>query len=206
MAKKLYFENQLKSVTNNPKETWNVLRKLLPKKKCDTTPSTLKFNGAVISDKNSNANSPMQEINTGVPQGSVLGPILFLLYINDLCNALLCKPRLFADDTLSLYSSDNPNKLEALCNNELLLVKLWMDANKLKINTSKSQAIIINYKLRSPRCDIQLQYNSNYIQFSAKIRYLGVVTDHKLSFLPHIQNLEAKVSRNIGILVKSSIT
>ena len=51
-AKKLYFENQLKSVTNNPNETWNILRELLPKKKCDTTPSTLKFNDAVISDKN----------------------------------------------------------------------------------------------------------------------------------------------------------
>ena len=148
------------------------------------------------------ANSPMQEIKSGVPQGSVLGPILFLLYINDLSNALLCKPRLFADDTLLLYSSDNLNKLEALCNNELLLVKRWMDANKLKINTSKSQAIIINYKLRSPRCDIQLRYNSNCIQSSAKIKYLGVVIDHKLSFLPHIQNLEAKVSRNIGILFK----
>ena len=70
------------------------------------------------------ANSPMQEIKSGVPQGSVLGPILFLLYINDLSNALLCKPRLFADDTLLLYSSDNLNKLEALCNNEILLVML----------------------------------------------------------------------------------
>ena len=105
-------------------------------------------------------NSPIHEIKSGVPQGSVLGPILFLLYINDLSNALLCKPRLFADDTLLLYSSNNLNKLEALRNNELLLVKLWMDANKLKINTSKSQAIIINYKLRSPRCDItQIVFN-----------------------------------------------
>ena len=144
----------------------------------------------------------MHEIKSGVPQGSVLGPILFLLYINDLSNALLCKPRLFADDTLLLYSSDNLNKLEALCNNELLLVKRWIDANKLKINTSKSQAIIINYKLRSPRCDIQLRYNSNCIQSSAKIKHFGVVIDHNLSFLPHIQNLEAKVSRNIGILFK----
>ena len=104
--------------------------------------------------------------------------------------------------TIVIFLWYNLNKLEALCNNELLLVKLWMDANKLKINTSKYQAIIINYKLRSPRCDIQLRHNSNYIQPSAKIRYLGVVIDHKLSFLPHIRNLEAKVSRNIGILFK----
>ena len=148
------------------------------------------------------ANSPMQEIKSGAPQGSVLRPILFLLYINDLSNTLLCKSRLFADDTLLLYSCDNLNKLEASCDNELLLGKLWIDANKLKINTSKSQAIIINYKLRSPRYDNQLQYNSNYIQSSAKIRYLGVIIDHKLTFLPHIQNSEAKVSGNIGILFK----
>ena len=51
-AKQLYFENQLKSVTNNPKKTWNILRELLPKKECDTTPSTLKFDDADISDKN----------------------------------------------------------------------------------------------------------------------------------------------------------
>ena len=66
----------------------------------------------------------MQEIKLGVPQGSVLGPIFFLVYIIDLSNALLRKLRLFADDTLLLYSSDNLNKLEALCINELLLVKL----------------------------------------------------------------------------------
>ena len=52
-----------------------------------------------------NTISSLQEIKTGVPQGSVLGPILFLLYINDLHNVLLCNPRLFADDTLLLYSS-----------------------------------------------------------------------------------------------------
>ena len=58
--------------------------------------------------------SSLQEIKAGVPQGSVLGPILFLLYINDLHNALSCEPRLFADDTLLLYSSKDMNQLETL--------------------------------------------------------------------------------------------
>ena len=80
----------------------------------------------------------MQEIKSGVPQGSVLRPILFLLYLNDLHIALLCKPRLFADDTLLLYFSSNVGQLEILCNKKLTMVKRWMDANKLKINPSKS--------------------------------------------------------------------
>ena len=61
---------------------------------------------------------------------------------------LLCKPRLFADDTLLLYSSSNLGKLEILCNNELTMVKRWMNANKLKINLSKSRAMIIKPGLR----------------------------------------------------------
>ena len=117
-------------------------------------------------------------------------------------NALLCKPRLFADDTLLPYSSSNLGKLEILCNNELTMAKRWMDANKLKINPSKSQAIIINHKLRSPTSDLRLNYGLNYIQSSEKMKYLGITIDHKLTFLPHIVNLEAKLSRNVGILFK----
>ena len=149
-----------------------------------------------------NTISSLQVIKTGVPQGSVLGPILFLLYINDLHNVLLCNPRLFADDTLLLYSSKDLKQLETLCNNELLLVKQWMDANKLKINPSKSQAIVINHKLRSSISDISLKFNSDHIQNTKELRYLGVLIDEKLSFSSHIKILETKVTRNVGILFK----
>jgi len=63
--------------------------------------------------------SSLQEITSDGPQGSVLGPILFLLYINDLHNSLPCKSRLFVDETLLLYSSNNIDQLEILRNNEV---------------------------------------------------------------------------------------
>ena len=82
------------------------------------------------------------------------------------------------------------------------MVKRWMDANKLKINPSKSQAIIINHKLRSPTSDLQLNYGLNCIQSSEKMKYLGLTIDHEPTFLPHVINLEAKLCRNVAILFK----
>ena len=76
-----------------------------------------------------NVKSSLQRIKSGVPQGSVLRPILFLLYINDLPNALSSPPRLFADDTFLLYSSNDIHQLKSLCNSELRLIKQWMNAN-----------------------------------------------------------------------------
>ena len=82
------------------------------------------------------------------------------------------------------------------------MVKRWVDANKLKINPSKSQAIIIYHRLRSPTSGLRLNYGLNRIQPSEKMRNLGVTIDHKLTFLPHIINFIAKLSRNVGILFK----
>ena len=79
-----------------------------------------------------NVKSSLQRIKSGVPQGSVLGPILFLLYINDLPNTLSSPPRLFADDTF-LYSSNDIHQLKSLCNGELRQIKQWINANKLEI-------------------------------------------------------------------------
>ena len=79
-----------------------------------------------------------------------------------------------------------------------------MDAKKLKINLNKSQAIVINHKLRFSKSDISLKFNSDRIRTAEKLRYVGVVIDEKLSFLSHIKMLETKVSRNIGILFEQN--
>ena len=89
--------------------------------------------------------SPVQTIKCGVPQGSSLGPLLFILYINDLPNASeLTDPLLFADDTSIFYSHSNPNCLESVLNDELQNIDVWLKCNKLSVNIKKTNYVILN--------------------------------------------------------------
>ena len=78
------------------------------------------------------------KIEHGVPQGSTLGPLFFLIYINDFNNALQSKPTLFADDTCLLVTEDNPQTLRNIIIEELNRLSTWCSVNKLTINLSKT--------------------------------------------------------------------
>ena len=87
--------------------------------------------------------SGTQTIKCGVPQESILGPLFFILYINDLPRASkLTEPLLFADDTSIFFSHSNPNYLENVLNNELLNIDIWLKCNKLSINVQKTNYVI----------------------------------------------------------------
>ena len=100
--------------------------------------------------------STAKHIETGVPQGSTLGPLLFLVYINDLPFASTMKVRLFADDACLSVEHKNPETLELIVNKEPLKVQNWLDNNKLFINYSKSNFLIFTKRKLSHQFKIKL--------------------------------------------------
>ena len=146
--------------------------------------------------------SSTKPINIGVPQGTILGPLLFLIYVNDLKNATSFHPRLFADDTCLVLDNPSLKELENDCNSELRRLHTWCNANELQINPEKSTAIAFPPKLNSQETESNLIFNTSNISVRESSKYLGVTIDHRLNFKPHILSLETRVSRSVGILSK----
>ena len=95
----------------------------------------------------SGAESELMDINIGVPQGSYLGPLLFLLYINDLPQAVKNSTvAIFADDTSISYRSDDIHKLQEAMNKDLTTIVEWLKCNRLSLNVAKTKAMVISRK------------------------------------------------------------
>ena len=124
-----------------------------------------------------------------IPQGSILGPFLFLVYINDLPNALNNKPRVYADDTCLTVTSFSIDNLQLLYNNELKRAKTWMDHNKLMLNEAKSNVICINPKSRNCQSFSIETFDFGAIPLINNIKYFGIEIDSKLNFKTHISKV-----------------
>ena len=151
----------------------------------------------------SNVKSNFMPITCGVPQGSVLGPLLFTLYINDISNCTTCKPRLFADDTCLMLNNRNLSQLNSNIDEEITTVNNWMIANKLTLNIAKSSVILINSNNKNYNNSNAQAYDLPSKLMSVETaKYLGVTFDNRLSFEKHIHNLVKKLSKAVGILCK----
>ena len=126
-----------------------------------------------------NVSSSLKSINFGVPQGSILGPLLFLIYINDLPNCLHTVPRFFVDDTTLIFSSDNINNLQRLANSELHSVTEWMLTNSLTINPTKTISLLISPNYRKSSLNYSCFLNDDQIDASHYAKYLGIILDDR---------------------------
>lgn len=150
------------------------------------------------------ADSKYMTITCGVPQGSILGPLLFILYINDIENVSdILNPILFADDTSLFHAHTCFNTLIEEVNIEIQKISTWFHTNKLSLNTKKSNFIIFTPKGKKYNINSALiQVDGNKIKHVKFTKFLGIFIDEHLSWTTHIDNLSKQVARNVGMLNK----
>jgi len=151
-----------------------------------------------------NFNSDKIKISSGVPQGSILGPLLFVIFINDLCKSFSSTNFiLFADDTNIFFPTINPSLDEFAINNKLIEIVTWFSSNKLIINHSKCVYMIFGAKILTNQIqNINLKINNIIIPRVTTTKFLGVIIRDNLSWDLHIESVSTKLNKTLGMLYK----
>ena len=151
--------------------------------------------------------SSIENIDIGVPQGSCLGSLLSLLYINDLPFALKrAKATMYAEDTAISYTSEKIEELDLVINEELSYIERWLQGNKISLNVVKTQAMIIGLQPKIKKLKNNLSSLPSFkvggeeINLVNETKYLGVMIDNCLTWESHINEVQKTISRAIGLL------
>ena len=143
--------------------------------------------------------SNFQGIKVGVPQGSILGPLLFIIYVNDLPLCVNCKTVMYADDTTLLFRSSDQVSLQIDLDSNLNRIAQWFNRNKLTLNIKKTKLMLFGTTKNLDKFkDVTLKYNNNAIERVDSFKYLGVIFDSHMTWLQHVDHISSNVSKRCG--------
>lgn len=146
----------------------------------------------------------MSNVTCGVPQGSILGPLLFLLYINDI-NLVSDKvlPILFADDSNIFIHGKNIDEMIRIMNLELSKLDEWVIANKLSLNIEKTKFMIFSNRKFNAPLNNNISIRNNPLTNVNSIKFLGFILDNRLHWDLHTKHISNKIAKGVGIIGKA---
>ena len=148
-------------------------------------------------------NSEIKSFQYGVPQGSVLGSLLFLIYINYLHNTIKFSQSFhFADDTCLLNIQNTISKIHKILNKDLKELSFWLNKYKIALNVAKTEVILLKTKQKPCDSDLRLKLCRKRLYKTKYLRYLGIKIDENLNRKTHIHDLASKLNRANAVLVK----
>lgn len=146
-------------------------------------------------------------ISYGVPQGSILGPLLFIFFINDLPKVINhCQIGLYADDTVLMYSGTTSASIERSLQEDLNNTNKWLKKNRLHLNVKKTTwSLIGTHQKLASAGDMSLQINGELLHKVSAYKYLGLWIDEKMNWNKHLDYMCAKISKRLGILKRTKL-
>ena len=151
----------------------------------------------------SHKTSHLHTLSMGVPQGTCLQPVLFLLYVNNLpSNIPSCLSIMYADDTTLISAASSLDEVKTLTEQSISAATNWFSINRLIVNSKKSNILFVGstQKIQNINSDFTVALGSTLIDRSTEIKLLGVIIYQHLNFVSHVSHLVKKISLKIALL------